>query len=1827
MKIRMKKILSLALAFTLAFSVPNPEMLVHAEEAGNVEVTAPALPSGFGNPLEDNNGLTLATGANTSTDATFGKVLKVATQWNNESKYHASIAEAEKYFKTTEFTVMLDVKPNAPSGDTNIINQRTALTIGTSANSLHLLTYGNTFGYGSNSGGICTNEIPLEGIAKGEWNAVAMTYKETEGGNGSVVIYVNGVKAGAVSDVGFKLSTMSGITSMIARTFDTNYLQEGEYDNIVVGTTALDEATALAETAYRRYNKMTTLPADTATLKSYITKAETFLANVNAEDFADLKNAYDAAVALVATEPNLTQQSAVDKATDLLVDEYEKANPEVINIKAADIDTAVAKPNGLSYKGFGMLNGNSTSNLLLDYKANHPDKYDDMMQYLFGGENPLFTHIKMEMGNDGNNSTGAEACTMRYEDEEADASRSPGFVMVADAKKINPNVKVSILRWEMPNWVKSKWNNNTNNQGYEAVYKWYSETIFDAYEKYGYVVDMVNPDKNETGDPDEAFIKWFANRIENETNFPDYFTDEAKEAYNSIRIIASDENKGLKIVPSMRSDSELYDAVDIIGFHYRTNATNDYVKMADVDDKEVWYSEGCATFGYSELQENKTSEYGYESIGGYQSPLALMDSFITAFESSRRTHYMFQPAIGSFYEGIQYGHKELLSARDPWSGYIHYDPALYMLEHFAKFAKTGWEDSDPTGNDIWRAISSATSGSFAGTDNEHATAGIDGDAGYMTLAAPDKKNFSVVFVNNTRNTKYFRINETDLDVADDQTLNFWLTETDNYMQKKGTIERDTDGWFVTLPPYSISTATTITVNEEELATPEEGIHNEDRAVLDTDADGKINGVTDDTMLYADDFDYEEENGYLASRGNEPRYMLDTHSAWIVEDGKLKQELNASINQWNGGEPSTIVGDFRWMDYVTSVDVTIPDGKGTARLTIRAQTGMNWDNSGYTFCISGDGTWELYRIGTLVGSGKVAVTEDNTYSLRLMGYGNMISAVVNGEAAVNYSDDVPMLSGRVKLSSTWNTMYFDNLKVETVAGGMPYATTMIDGQDDDVTYEGTWSITNPGSGSADNWYRTISSTSTANASFAFPIDGTGFAIIGGNNGTAVFDVYADDALVAENATTLASPNRGETYVYEGLADDKHNIKVVVKSGTLKIDAIHTLGTVVTAEEEVLIGVDSSLIAVKAGSDIVLPETVEVKTTSGTTVEKSVEWDESEITEYKEFEQYTFTGTVKDAVGLLGTPIKVSVRAEVVPEEVYYFIDMNATDPATGAVPESYTAIKKLFGEKLLNQVYDQYKTDDTTWGRVDIDAIGYDGAGDKTATGIYGKENKSGETIAYAFTLPAGSYKVTSAHHEWWPGWNDRPMDITISYNGKTIEAGTVGLKGSDKSVVDVINEAEFTLESEQLVTYTATATGSEAPVISWLAVSHAHTLGEYTDNANGTHSAECTSCGAVVTEEHEHDYKANEDGTHTGICEDCGNKTETSEHELVYKSSGKSGHKVTCSVCDYSATEEHTPVYTDNENGKHKITCEHCTYSKTEAHTFEEYKDNADGTHTGSCKYCDAKDSAAHTYENGVCTDCAATEPKPPVTDGGNAGNGDNTNGTDNTQHTHSYTYTDNGDGTHTTACSCGTSVKEAHTFINGICSACKAAEVIPSETVEPEITAVENVKKGFKVTWVKTDAVSYEVYRKAGSGKWTKVKTTTATSYTDKKANKNGTKYQYKVTYVNADGTKTDAPVVTTYRLTTPKLSSVKNVKGKKVTVKWAKNKKASGYEIAYATAKSFKGSKITNVSGGKKTSGTIKKLTKGKKYFVRVRSYKKSGKVKYYSAWSNVKNLKVKK
>jgi len=90
--------------------------------------------------------------------------------------------------------------------------------------------------------------------------------------------------------------------------------------------------------------------------------------------------------------------------------------------------------------------------------------------------------------------------------------------------------------------------------------------------------------------------------------------------------------------------------------------------------------------------------------------------------------------------------------------------------------------------------------------------------------------------------------------------------------------------------------------------------------------------------------------------------------------------------------------------------------------------------------------------------------------------------------------------------------------------------------------------------------------------------------------------------------------------------------------------------------------------------------------------------------------------------------------------------------------------------------------------------------------------------------------------------------------------------------------------------------------------------------------------------------------------------------------------------------------------------------------------------------------------------------------------------------------------------------------------------------------------------------------------------------------------------------------------------VKTVKAVKGKKLTVKWAKDKMASGYQIQISTDKKFK----KNVKSKKmsKTSYTFTKLKTGKKYYVRVCSYKKSGKETLDGTWSKVKvSSKIKK
>ena len=113
----------------------------------------------------------------------------------------------------------------------------------------------------------------------------------------------------------------------------------------------------------------------------------------------------------------------------------------------------------------------------------------------------------------------------------------------------------------------------------------------------------------------------------------------------------------------------------------------------------------------------------------------------------------------------------------------------------------------------------------------------------------------------------------------------------------------------------------------------------------------------------------------------------------------------------------------------------------------------------------------------------------------------------------------------------------------------------------------------------------------------------------------------------------------------------------------------------------------------------------------------------------------------------------------------------------------------------------------------------------------------------------------------------------------------------------------------------------------------------------------------------------------------------------------------------------------------------------------------------------------------------------------------------------------------------------------------------------------------------------------------------------------------------VQATGWAADAGLETMAAPAAVKLSSVKNSSSKSIKVTWKRQSGVTGYQVQYSTASSFKSAKTVTVKKAKTTSTTIKKLTKGKKYYVRVRTYQKVSGKTYYSAWSASKNVTIKK
>lgn len=778
---------------------------------------------------------------------------------------------------------------------------------------------------------------------------------------------------------------------------------------------------------------------------------------------------------------------------------------------------------GTVYRGLGVVTGNNSSRLLMDYKTENPDAYWEIMNLLFKPDYGAgLTHVKIEFGTDVNSSSGTEPSIMRSADEEADVTRGAGFMFAADALSINPDITVDLLRWGEPKWVTDAFSVSQEN-GFEARYKWYKEALDKAYETYGIKFTHISADANEADKVDTEWIIYFADRLENETD----------ECYNygEIKIVASDEVGSWKIADAMMENEELRNAVDILGEHYNTWANDKVKTLNKVYNKEVWYTEGVASTNIAKLAVNSNGS----GINGTNGALDVCNRIINGYYNGRMTMYEYQPAVAAYYSGAKYFPKSLLNAQNPWSGYYEADCGIWTSAHFTMFIENGW-----------RYIDSACYG-----DGKEAHAISETTNNYMTVTDTETGDYTIVICNDSEEQRNYTFTLENMEKSE-APIYVWETrgpdegqEYDaNYFKHIGTYKPCENKFSIEVKPYSIVTITTL-----------------DKTV-DTSVDKCSYEDIQLDINYSDDFEYSDE--FLSSRGYAPLYTTDYGGAFEVAEIDGNKVLMQKINMDNKPtdwrfrgtpNPITSLGDDRWSNYSAEIDFKLASDVsdnyvsfGVRYLTAEIDS---WSaENGYSLKISPDGKWSLRKNTHAVADGVIESFDSTVWhTIKITANGQNITAYLDGNELTSYYDKSGYAhSGRIMIGSSLYNNLFDNLKASPI-DNVQHTITRLDDHDASITYTGDWYRKVPDGYVYFN--RTISRAESEGAEMSFSFTGNHFALVGQSD-VATIEVYVDGELF-ETVETAKTQARQCSYSAD-ISEGEHDVKIKVVSGKFTVDAI-------------------------------------------------------------------------------------------------------------------------------------------------------------------------------------------------------------------------------------------------------------------------------------------------------------------------------------------------------------------------------------------------------------------------------------------------------------------------------------------------------------------------------------------------------------------------------------------------------------------------------------------------------------------------------------------------
>ena len=801
-------------------------------------------------------------------------------------------------------------------------------------------------------------------------------------------------------------------------------------------------------------------------------------------------------------------------------------------------DGASASGKAAVWRGLGMISGSGSSRLLMDYKYQHPYFYEQILQLLFGkGCSAGITHLKLEMGADVNSSSGTEPCTMRTADETADVTRGAGFMLAADAKRINPDLTLDLLRWGEPGWVTEAFG-ESRQAGFAARYRWYSETLRAAYQTYGLQFDYISPDANETELADTEWLLYFTEHLRQEKDAP--------YDYSAIKIIASDESGSCTIAAEMLANEQLRDAVDVIGLHDTTTADENAMLLHEQFGKEIWYSEGIAPCSVPALSVRADGC----GLAGNNGVIDTANRIINSYANSRMVMYEFQPAIAGYYDGSCYYPKQLITANMPWCGHFSADAGFWTAMHFTRFAQPGWQFLD--------------SACFGDGEEDYTIRNTTSN--YMTLVSPDKKQFTMHLTNDSSMPRSYLVvlrNLPDLPQElhcvetagskdPEQISKNWFRVTNEI--KLHTADGET-AFPVVVRPHSVLTITTCDVSAV-CGVKELTCRIPEKQMME--------------LPYTADFTKADDN--TAKRGGAPLYTTDQSGAFEITDDadgcwlEQKITLDTLPTDWRfhrTPEPLTCLGDDRWANYRASAEIAFADAAPENYVSVglrynSAVTCPETSACGFALRLYADGKWEMRYMDTVLESGNVPEFQyEGRHTIGIAAIGTLILCFADGHSLHEQKlEKQPIVrSGRMSLQSAYYRNRFYKISAEPMNAfpGTAEGCCRIDCMSPQVAYseqaDGAWTL----HGMAPyQYYNRTCAEGEPGSVMEIRFFGNSISLLGTTEGASIA-VWIDGRLYSESHTIERSRYREAFFTLDALSRSWHTLKVKILSGKLGFDA--------------------------------------------------------------------------------------------------------------------------------------------------------------------------------------------------------------------------------------------------------------------------------------------------------------------------------------------------------------------------------------------------------------------------------------------------------------------------------------------------------------------------------------------------------------------------------------------------------------------------------------------------------------------------------------------------